>query len=110
MQHLGRDVAGIEPAAQPEQLAQALVLGPKRGEKLRQVGGGIALEGDLPEPHPAGAPLLGPGLEPDQGEEHRLAQRVGHPAAPGNGREEPKQREAETEQKERCVPACVTAI
>ena len=72
MHHLGGDVGTGDPAAEGEELAETLVLRHERGNALGEVGGGVALDGDRFQAGPAGAPLFGAGLEPDQGSEDRL--------------------------------------
>ena len=82
VQHFGGDVGAGQPAAQREQLAQALVLGDERRQALREVGGGVTLGGDGPETDPAGLAFFGTGLEPDQRRQHALTERVGDAEAP----------------------------
>jgi hypothetical protein len=50
-----------------EQLTEPLVLGAERGEKLGQIGSGVALRRDCPKANPAGPTLFSAGLEPNEG-------------------------------------------
>jgi hypothetical protein len=110
VQHLGWSVAGSETVTQLEQLPEALVLRPQRGKKLGHIGGGIALGNDGAKPHPAGATFLGPGLQPHEWSEHRVAERIGYGVAPACRREQGDNGKAETQDEQHCVPASVAAV
>ena len=107
VQHLGGDVSGREPVAQREELAQPLVLGEQGRQGLGEVGGGVTLGGDGAEADPAGLPFLGAGLQPDQRGQHGLPEGGGDAHAPGAGREQADEREAETDDEQHGVPARV---